>query len=93
MSPKLRRGVLDDLAELNQQKLADYGDPEIDTRITQYEMAYKMQTSVPALARYFSGTAARSRPLRTRRAAERFIRAKLSARTSICWNAARDSSN
>jgi hypothetical protein len=49
MSPALRRSVLDDLAELNQRKLADYGDPEIDTRITQYEMAYKMQTSVPSL--------------------------------------------
>jgi hypothetical protein len=49
MSSKLRRGMLDDLAELNQQKLAEFGDPEIDTRITQYEMAYKMQTSVPEL--------------------------------------------
>jgi hypothetical protein len=29
--------------------LADYGDPEIDTRIEQYEMAFKMQTSVPDL--------------------------------------------
>jgi hypothetical protein len=49
MSPEMRRGMLDDLAELNQKKLADFGDPEIDTRITQYEMAYKMQTSVPEL--------------------------------------------
>lgn len=49
MSAKLRRGMLDDLAELNQKKLAEFGDPEIDTRITQYEMAYKMQTSVPEL--------------------------------------------
>jgi hypothetical protein len=49
MSAELRRGMLDDLAELNQKKLAEFGDPEIDTRITQYEMAYKMQTSVPEL--------------------------------------------
>jgi hypothetical protein len=49
MSAELRRGVLDDIAELNRRKLADYGDPEIETRITQYEMAYKMQTSVPDL--------------------------------------------
>ncbi len=49
MPPQLRRGVLDDLAELNRKKLADYGDPEIETRITQYEMAYRMQTSVPEL--------------------------------------------
>jgi hypothetical protein len=49
MSAKLRRGALDDLAELNQRRLAEYGDPEIDTRITQYEMAFRMQTSVPDL--------------------------------------------
>lgn len=49
MSTKLRRGLLDDLAELNHQKFADAGDPEIQTRIAQYEMAYKMQTSVPEL--------------------------------------------
>src|SRR3954466_10061550 len=44
VSPSLRRGVLDDIAELNRKRLADYGDPEIETRITQYEMAYRMQT-------------------------------------------------
>ncbi|MDB2326952.1 DUF1501 domain-containing protein [bacterium] len=49
MSAKLRRGLLDDLAELNHQKYAEVGDPEIQTRIAQYEMAYKMQTSVPEL--------------------------------------------
>jgi len=32
--------------------LADYGDPEIDTRIAQYEMAFRMQTSVPDLVRF-----------------------------------------
>jgi hypothetical protein len=41
--------MLDDLAKLNEIKLQDYGDPEISTRISQYEMAYKMQTSVPEL--------------------------------------------
>ncbi len=49
MPRNLRRGQLDDIAELNHKRLADYGDPEIETRITQYEMAYKMQTSVPDL--------------------------------------------
>jgi hypothetical protein len=44
-----RRRMLDDLARLNQLKLAEYGDPEIATRIAQYEMAYQMQTSVPEL--------------------------------------------
>ena len=49
MSRSLRRGALDDIAELNQKRLAEFGDPEIETRISQYEMAYKMQTSVPEL--------------------------------------------
>jgi hypothetical protein len=44
-----RRRILDDLAKLNQLKLDEAGDPEIATRIAQYEMAYRMQTSVPEL--------------------------------------------
>jgi uncharacterized protein (DUF1501 family) len=49
MSREGRRALLDDIAAMNQQHLADYGDPEIDTRISQYEMAFRMQTSVPDL--------------------------------------------
>ena len=49
MSRSLRRGILDDIAELDRRRLAEFGDPEIDTRITQYEMAYRMQMSVPDL--------------------------------------------
>ena len=45
----LRRGMLDGLSQLNQQRSAETGDPEITTRIQQYEMAYRMQTSVPEL--------------------------------------------
>ncbi len=45
----LRRNMLDGLAELNQRRLDQTGDPEIATRIRQYEMAYRMQTSVPDL--------------------------------------------
>ncbi len=44
-----RRRMLDDLARLNQMRHQDTGDPEIQTRIAQYEMAYRMQTSVPEL--------------------------------------------
>ena len=44
-----RRGILDDLAKLNQMRHEEFGDPEILTRIAQYEMAYRMQTSVPEL--------------------------------------------
>jgi hypothetical protein len=44
-----RRRMLDDLAKLNEKKLEEFGDPEIATRIEQYEMAFRMQTSVPEL--------------------------------------------
>ncbi|MEO6740767.1 MAG: DUF1501 domain-containing protein [Chthoniobacteraceae bacterium] len=45
-----RRAMLDDLGALNRMKLADYQDPEIQTRIDQFEMAFRMQASVPDLA-------------------------------------------
>ncbi|MBS1824176.1 MAG: DUF1501 domain-containing protein, partial [Acidobacteria bacterium] len=44
-----RRRFLDDLGKLNDLKLKDYQDPEIATRIAQYEMAFRMQSSVPEL--------------------------------------------
>ncbi len=44
-----KRALLDHIAEVNAAHLAEYGDPEIETRIAQYEMAYRMQTSVPEL--------------------------------------------
>ena len=44
-----RRATLDALSELNQLKAETFADPEIETRIAQYEMAYRMQTSVPQL--------------------------------------------
>ncbi len=49
MPRTVRRGMLDGMAELNQHRLEATGDPEIATRIRQYEMAYRMQTSVPEL--------------------------------------------
>ena len=45
----LRRKMLDGLAKLNSEKFAQMGDPEIKARIAQYEMAFRMQTSVPEL--------------------------------------------
>jgi uncharacterized protein (DUF1501 family) len=50
MSASLRRKTLDHIAELNQLHHEEFGDPEITTRIAQYEMAYRMQTSVPELS-------------------------------------------
>jgi hypothetical protein len=44
-----RRKMLDNLAELNSISYDQFGDPEIQTRIQQYEMAYRMQTAVPEL--------------------------------------------
>jgi hypothetical protein len=49
MSAATRRATLDDLNSLNQQRLGVVGDPEIEARIAQYEMAFRMQTSVPEL--------------------------------------------
>jgi hypothetical protein len=45
----VRRRMLDGLAALNQQHFETQGDPEIATRVAQYEMAFRMQTSVPEL--------------------------------------------
>jgi hypothetical protein len=45
-----RRQQLDDLAALNRLRLAEVGDSEIATRISQYELAFRMQVSVPELA-------------------------------------------
>jgi hypothetical protein len=47
LSMPARRLQLDRLAELHHLQYADLGDPEINTRVAQYEMAYRMQTSVP----------------------------------------------
>jgi len=49
MERATRRRSLDALRELNELQRERVGDPEIDTRIAQYEMAYRMQTSVPEL--------------------------------------------
>ncbi|MEC7567071.1 MAG: DUF1501 domain-containing protein [Planctomycetota bacterium] len=49
ISSKMRRKMLDKLAVLNQDRFDEVGDPEIQSRIAQYEMAYRMQTSVPEL--------------------------------------------
>jgi hypothetical protein len=44
-----RRDMLDAGGKLNRMRLEQFGDPEIETRISQYEMAFRMQTSVPDL--------------------------------------------
>jgi len=49
ISKATRRRMLDGVAKLNKLWSDAYHDPEIETRITQYEMAYRMQTSVPSL--------------------------------------------
>ena len=47
MTRESRRAMLDKVVALNDKQLSEYGDPEISSRIAQYEMAYRMQTSVP----------------------------------------------
>lgn len=50
VSRELRRNMLDGLNSLNEQSYQAIGDPEIQTRMQQYEMAFRMQASVPELA-------------------------------------------
>jgi hypothetical protein len=47
--PQARRQMLDDLGALNNLRHAETGDPETLTRVSQYELAYRMQSSVPEL--------------------------------------------
>src|SRR5436309_470100 len=49
VSAESRRKMLDTLAKLNQKHLDEVADPETQARIAQYEMAFRMQTSVPEL--------------------------------------------
>jgi hypothetical protein len=49
MDEQTRRDSLDAIKDLNQEHRTQVGDPEIDTRIASYELAYRMQTSVPEL--------------------------------------------
>ena len=49
MDNPARLRTINTINQLNRQNLADVGDPEIATRISQYEMAYRMQSSVPGL--------------------------------------------
>lgn len=50
VDPVARRRMLDSLARLNQEQFNAVGDPETTARIQQYEMAFRMQTSVPELS-------------------------------------------
>jgi hypothetical protein len=50
ISRPLRRGMLDDLGDLNRLTLAESHDPETQNRIDQFEMAFRMQAAVPELA-------------------------------------------
>jgi hypothetical protein len=49
ITPESRRDIVDGINDLNRLALAEAGDPEITTRITQYELAFRMQSSVPEL--------------------------------------------
>ena len=58
LSREQKRALLDDIAGLNARRLAQQGDPEIETRIAPYEMAFKMQASVPDLLDFAKETPA-----------------------------------
>jgi hypothetical protein len=54
---EMRRRMLDGIAKLNEEEFQQFGDPETQTRITQYEMAFRMQASVPETMDLSSETA------------------------------------
>lgn len=54
----MRRRMLDNIAKLNEEEFTDFGDPETQTRIAQYEMAFRMQASVPDIVDLSNETAA-----------------------------------
>ena len=49
MAADVRKSILDEVNSLNRIKLREFADPEIETRIAQYELAFRMQSSVPEL--------------------------------------------
>ena len=49
MDRPVRRQILDDVAALNQMRLTEFGDPETAARIAQYELAFRMQSSIPTI--------------------------------------------
>src|SRR5207302_4145674 len=53
LSAQTRRQMLDDLGDLNRLRHDETGDPEILTRVAQYELGYRMQSSVPELTDLF----------------------------------------
>jgi hypothetical protein len=77
-----RRRFLDDLGRLNRMRLDEVGDPEIATRIAQYELAYRMQASVPELTDVSRETPRRrSNSMATTRASRGLMR------STACWRA------
>ena len=80
VTSRTRRQMLDALSALNQQQYEAIGDPEINTRIQQYEMAYRMQSSVPEPGRLLRRDAGDARYVRTRSPHARHVRRQLPAR-------------
>ena len=61
MSRGIRRRSLDALNKLNRMELEQFRDPETETRISQYELAFRMQTAVPGVMDILEGTAVGAR--------------------------------
>ena len=76
-----RRRTLDALRRLNEYELAEFGDPETLTRISQYELAFRMQMAVPEVMDI------RQEPEAIIDAIRRRARARRRSRTTACWPA------
>ena len=75
---EVRRRMLDSLSEMNRVQLERLGDPETRTRIAQYEMAFRMQASVPELTDTSEGAREHLEDVRRGRAQSGFVRPELS---------------
>ena len=80
-TPKQQGEFVDAVRDLNKLRLDATGDPEIETRIAAYEMAYRMQTSAPELMDLGEGAAEDARHVR-RRAGQ-----AVASRPTACWPA------
>ena len=76
-----RRRTLDALRQLNEYELAEFGDPETLTRISQYELAFRMQMAVPDVMDI------RQEPERILRRVRGQARARRRSPTTACWPA------
>ena len=82
VSPESRRALLDRLHDLHAHAAAQLGDADVDARIAQYEMAFRMQASVPGVM-----DVSRTNPKRPSLSTVRTRASRARSRPTACWHA------